>query len=74
MSPVIKMLKRHVCWQETTLVLMKAGRVQCGIGVIVLSYFNKILLHNVHSYPGSALVPSEESSLVRFQDSHTSLL
>lgn len=53
---------------------MKAGRVQCGYGVIALLDFNKILLHNVHSYPGSALVPSEESSLVRFEDSHTLLV
>lgn len=53
---------------------MKAEKVQCGYSVIALLCFYRILLHNVCSYPGSALVPAEELSLGRFEDSHTSLI
>lgn len=41
---------------------MKAGTVWYGCDVIVLLCFNKILLDNVHSYLGSALLPGEEST------------
>lgn len=55
-------------------VLLWAVRVRCGYSFIVLLYFNKIVLPDVHSSPGSALVPSEESSQAGFEDSRALLV
>lgn len=40
---------------------------------IILLCFNNSFLGDMRSYPHSALVVDENSSLVRFEDSHSSL-
>lgn len=40
---------------------------------IILLCFNNSFLGDMRSYPHSALVVDEDSSLVRFEDSHSSL-
>lgn len=49
---------------------MKTGSIQCGYYFIVLI---TLFLGDMSSYPHSALVADEDSSLVRLEDSHSSL-